>query len=76
MLREKSLHVIINFSTRARTELKGGGLLVTERETDAMETEAATAAEVTNAYSLIAEEGPAAGSSAASPPTDDEVILL
>ena len=47
-----------------------------EREAEAMETEAAAAAEVTNARSLIAEEGPAAGSSAASPPTDDEVTLL
>ena len=27
--REKSLHVIINYSTRARTELKGGVFLVT-----------------------------------------------
>jgi hypothetical protein len=27
--REKSLHVIINFSIRARTKLKGGGFLVT-----------------------------------------------
>jgi hypothetical protein len=27
--REKSLHVIINFSTRARTKSKGGGFLVT-----------------------------------------------
>src|SRR6202048_3105069 len=47
-----------------------------EREAEAMETEVAAAAEVTNARSLIAEEGPAAGSSAASPPTDDEVTLL
>ena len=47
-----------------------------EREADAMETEAAAAVEVTNARSLIVEEGPAARSNAASPPSDDEVNLL
>jgi hypothetical protein len=47
-----------------------------EREAEAMETEAAAAVEVTNARSLIVEEGPAARSSAAAPPPDDEVTLL
>ena len=28
--REESLHVIINFSIRARTKSKGGGFLVTD----------------------------------------------
>jgi hypothetical protein len=46
------------------------------RADDVMETEAPAAADVTNARSLIAEEGAAAQSSAAAPPSDDEVTHL
>ena len=47
-----------------------------EREAEAMETKVDVVAEVTNARSSIIEEGPAVGSSAASPPLDDEVTHL
>ena len=47
-----------------------------ERTAEAMETESPPRVEITNARSLIAEEGAAAPSSAAAPPPDDEVTHL
>ena len=43
---------------------------------DAMETESPEKVEITNARSLVEQEGPAAPSSAAAPPLDDEVTHL